>query len=182
MYLFAPAGAAGYNRFSFHCMRFSPFIRRHVMRSIFVVILVVGCWTNALRGQDAPPEPRALQPLIVLQTDAPLVQLQKEKLNAAVSELNAMQQRIRAGKASIGEGDFCEAGRRFKDAVLDLNDAKLTIKTVSDYVDMMHHAYKQADVQYKAGRLLPDNMFRVRYYHLDAQILQLREKKKLEGK
>ncbi|MBI1832534.1 MAG: hypothetical protein HYR84_13925, partial [Planctomycetes bacterium] len=115
--------------------------------------------------------------MAILPKDDAFTKLQKEKLNAAISEINATYLQARAGK--IHFADIGESGRRFRDAVVDLNDPKATIKVVNAFVELMAHAQKDAEASFSAGRLDPERAHRIRYYYLDAQILQMRLKKQL---
>lgn len=146
------------------------------MRRILCTLILVATWTQAAASQER----RDLLPLPILAKDKGVVKLQKEKLNAAVAELNVLTKMVEAGKGTVAE--FVEAAGRLKDAAVDLNDPKLTMKIVNDYVGLLAEVHRVTELRVNAGNDRMDSLHRVRYYYLDAQILQLRQKKQLDAK
>jgi hypothetical protein len=122
-----------------------------------------------------------LQPVPIMPADAPLVKLQKAKLNAAIAELT-MRQRLDLRCFRPAEDFFVDCAQRVKAAVIDLNDPEVTRELIYDYVDILVRAEREGERKFKAGQLPPEAFHRLQYYSLDAQIWQMRVKgqKKVE--
>lgn len=160
------------------------------MRITMLGLLLVAFSANATSGQAPPAKPKeavqvekdlSLKPVPISPKDDALLKLQKEKLNAVIAELNYGYELYKDGKVTF-EGVTIAASGRLKDTVLELNDANVTMKTVNAYVELMEQAHKDTETRFKAGTLSPQAYYRERYYYFDAQILQLRVKKQLDGK
>jgi hypothetical protein len=128
-----------------------------------------------------------LFPVKVLDTDSALTKLQKEKFNVALARIPFLTEipKTSAGgpiDRSAFTARFLEGSRQLVDAALDLNDPKLALRTIDAHVRLMENAFKLAEERYKTGAMPPDDYLAIRYHYLDAQILQLRHKKKLQAK
>lgn len=117
-----------------------------------------------------------LHPLPITPKDDGLVKLQKEKLNAAIAEINTAYREFR-GKVRFltPECTFCE---RMKNAITELNDPKLTMNVANELVEFMDRAHRDTGESQKGSAIYQ----RTRYYYLDAQMLQMRLKKQLDAK
>jgi hypothetical protein len=124
-----------------------------------------------------------IQLLKISPKDDPITKLQKEKFNAAASELNLRLDFSRSGKGRMSDPSALGALQRLRDAALDVSDQELKLKVVNHYVEFMESAYKEIDERFKAAiGGSPEHFHQLRYYYLDAQILQLRLKKQFEAK
>ena len=123
--------------------------------------------------------------LKIADADDVLTKLKKEKFNAALARLPHVTV-IPVGRTPIDwdtvTAKFLEGSRQLVDAALDLDDPKLAMRTLDAHVNLMEHAFKRAEEKYKWAEMSPDNYFAIRYQYFDAQILQLRYKKKLQAK
>jgi hypothetical protein len=130
----------------------------------------------------------ALPPVKISSTEDGLTKLQREKFNAALAEIRIFVGRLKAGQLNLAGNDsegprvFLESGQRLVAAALDLNDPPFAMKVVDGHVQLLAQIYKETESQHQAGQVHPQTFYRVQYQYLDAQILQIRLKKKLEGK
>jgi hypothetical protein len=129
------------------------------------------------------PEMFFLAELRVSDADDVLTKLQKEKYNVALTRVLYLDERMMQGTIDIlqrreGLNLPYEAVRQLTDAAVDLNDPKLAMKIIDGCVELMREYSDLAEELQKAGIMSPDEANRIRYYFLDAQILQIRHKKK----
>jgi hypothetical protein len=123
----------------------------------------------------------AIPTLRIEREDSALVNLKKEKLNAAVLGLNdAFHKRFEPRVQD--EEMIADASRRVTAALADLNDPGLTMKVVNAQVDLLGKKHEELRQRFTAGSIAPETYYRARYEYLDAQILQMRFKKQSEAK
>jgi hypothetical protein len=129
-------------------------------------------------GEPKEFEPALLKmkPLETGPRDADLYKLLKERFNAALAEVQAAHQRVVAGQIGV-EGLF-DATARLKHAGLEVfDDPKERIKLLEQFVELAKEVERITDLRQQAGRATVEEVQRVRYFRLDAEIALLRLKK-----
>lgn len=118
------------------------------------------------------------------ETDSAEAKLKKEKFNAALAAFRHIQAKIRAGTRDFTYADdpMLLNMQAFKNSILDLDDPGMRVKAFDAYVDLTKIAEKESQFKLDAGNLDPYKYDLIRYYHLDAQLIQLQLKKQAEMK
>lgn len=121
-------------------------------------------------------------PLKIAPDEMPLTKLKKEKVNEMVAGVQQFVNLIRAGAERYSSNNFIELVKNLKDSVLDLDDPVTKMAVVDGYVDLMKIAEAEVRSARDAGGggLKPYQFHLVRYYYLDAQVLQLQLRKQLK--
>jgi len=132
------------------------------------------------RPDDEPKEFEVallkMKPLETGPRDDDLYKLMAERFNAALAEVQSAHQRVVAGQ--IGPDGLFEATSRLKHAGLEVfADPKQRIKLLEDFVELAKEVERITDARQQAGRATVEEMQRVRYYRLDAEIALLRLKR-----
>jgi hypothetical protein len=125
----------------------------------------------------------AIRPLYIAPNDSPLVRLRKEKFNVVAKELLLILQSRHSGRCFNSTPLWHDSMRRYRDAALEIDDPRLKMRVVNDYVALMERIDKDTERLYKIGheRDTPGAYFRVRYEYLQAQILQLELRKEMQS-
>jgi hypothetical protein len=122
-------------------------------------------------------------PLVeIAKNDTPLAKLQKARLNAALNGMKSICQDSRIGSAHLGGPASLEMMRHLREAILELDDPGLAEPIVRDYVQLAEIAFNAKDARFRQfGESTKENHL-LECVYLDAQIIQLKLKKKLDDK
>jgi hypothetical protein len=128
----------------------------------------------------------ALRPIPTDPRDDPFTRLRKAKWNAALAALIASQELLSYSGPVPWDPNartflVIDHARRLIDATFDLEDPKLAVNVMERYVDLTRRVHDEARIRYQAGNVTAETMHRVEYHYFDAQILQIRLKKKSDG-
>jgi hypothetical protein len=137
------------------------------------------------------PAIHSTPPLKIADNDTPLVKAQKAKVNSALKgiKLFCVDRPSLDGARNLWNPKAMELMRELKDALLELDDPILTERIVQDYVQLTEIAFKVNDMVFTRERFDggTDRGFSAEVHlmeciYLDAQILQLKMKKKRDNK
>jgi RNA polymerase sigma factor (sigma-70 family) len=135
----------------------------------------------APRADDEPKEFEVAlvkrKPLAADPKDDELRKLLKERFNAALGEVQAAHERVLAGQ--IGAEGLFDATSRLKHAGLEVFDEpKKQIALLEQFVELAKEVERIIDLREQAGRATVEEVQRVRYFRIDAEIALLRLKTK----